>query len=243
MNRFSQEDEDPGMVLDGVRWLVASLRMSGLENWMATPGAGDSVRAPAPAGGDAAASEAGAAAGALLQIREEIGDCRRCRLHSERGNIVFGDGSPEARLVFVGEGPGFEEDRAGAPFVGKAGKLLDKMIEAMGFRRADVYICNVVKCRPPKNRTPDSDEIAACTPFLLKQLEALRPGAICALGACAAQTLLKTSRSISALRGKTHTWRGIPLTATYHPAYLLREPAQKALAWQDLLELRKSFVF
>jgi DNA polymerase len=175
----------------------------------------------------------------LTAIREELGDCRRCRLCSDRNHLVFGEGSPKAPLVFVGEGPGFDEDRQGRPFVGRAGKLLDKMILALGFDRGDVYICNVVKCRPPKNRTPDPEEIKLCSPFLLQQLEAIHPRAICALGACAAQTLLQTSQPISALRRKIHSWRGIPLAATYHPAYLLRTPSQKAAAWQDLLAIRQ----
>jgi len=171
----------------------------------------------------------------LLDIREELGDCKRCRLHSGRKHLVFGDGSPRAPLVFVGEGPGFDEDQQGRPFVGRAGKLLDKMIIAMGFLREEVYICNVVKCRPPENRTPNLDEIEVCSPFLLQQLSAIHPWAICALGACAAQTLLGTSKPISQLRAKIHTWRGIPMVCTYHPAYLLRAPTQKAAVWRDLL--------
>lgn len=172
---------------------------------------------------------------ALLEIREKMGDCKRCRLHSGRTNLVFADGSVEARLVFVGEGPGFDEDKQGLPFVGKAGKLLDKMIKSIGFKRPDVYICNVVKCRPPGNRTPSPDEIEACSPFMFEQIQTLRPRAICALGACAAQTLLGTTNAISRLRGRIHRWRGIPLVCTFHPAYLLRNPAQKAATWQDLL--------
>lgn len=172
---------------------------------------------------------------ALADIRTELGDCTRCRLHEQRTHLVFADGSPLARLVFVGEGPGFEEDMQGLPFVGKAGRLLDKMIRSMGLLRQDVYICNVVKCRPPNNRTPSPDEIAVCSPFLFRQIEAVRPRVICALGACAAHTLLGSSIAISRLRGETRRWRGIPLVCTYHPAFLLRNPAQKAAAWQDLL--------
>lgn len=172
---------------------------------------------------------------ALLDIREELGDCKRCRLHSSRTHLVFADGSPHARLVFVGEAPGFDEDKQGLPFVGKAGKLLDKMIRSIGFLREEVYICNVLKCRPPNNRTPNADEIEICSPFLTQQLQALHPHVICALGASAAQTLLATSSAISRLRGTIHRWRGIPLVCTYHPAYLLRTPAQKAATWQDLL--------
>lgn len=175
----------------------------------------------------------------LSEISRTLEGCKRCRLHSGRNNLVFGEGSPRSGLVFVGEGPGFDEDQQARPFVGRAGKLLDKMIEALGFERNDVYICNVVKCRPPENRTPQSDEIEACSPFLLGQIEALRPKVICALGACAAQTLAGKTTSISQLRSRVHLWRGIPLVCTYHPAYLLRTPSQKAATWQDLKEVLK----
>ncbi len=175
----------------------------------------------------------------LDAIRLEMGDCSLCRLHSTRTRLVFGEGFHETSLVFVGEGPGFDEDRQGRPFVGRAGKLLDKMIRSVGLRREEVYICNVVKCRPPKNRTPNPDEIASCSPFLFRQLEAIQPRVICALGACAAQTLLKTSQAVGALRNKVHYRHGIPLIVTYHPAYLLRTPAQKAATWQDLREVRR----
>jgi uracil-DNA glycosylase len=173
---------------------------------------------------------------ALAAIRASLGDCSRCGLHSERTNLVFGEGSARSGLVFVGEGPGFDEDRQGRPFVGRAGKLLDRMIQAIGFERMDTYICNVVKCRPPNNRTPEGEETAACSPFLFKQLEALKPKVICALGACASQALLASSKPMWQVRGKIHLWRGIPLICTYHPAYLLRNPAQKAATWQDLKE-------
>ncbi|SPF41184.1 Phage SPO1 DNA polymerase-related protein [Syntrophobacter sp. SbD1] len=175
----------------------------------------------------------------LSRISSELTGCTRCRLHSGRTNLVFGEGSAESRLVFIGEGPGFEEDRQGRPFVGRAGKLLDKMILAIGFAREDVYICNIVKCRPPENRTPLPDEAAVCSPFLFRQIQALSPKVICALGLSAAQTLLGSTRPISQLRGKVQLWRGIPLICTYHPAYLLRSPSQKAAAWQDLKEVIK----
>ncbi len=175
----------------------------------------------------------------LLRISGELTGCTRCRLHSGRTNLVFGEGSAKSGLVFVGEGPGFDEDRQGRPFVGRAGKLLDKMILAIGFDRDEVYICNVVKCRPPENRTPQPDETAACSPFLFRQIEALSPKVICALGLSAAQALLGSTRPISQLRGKVQFWRGIPLICTYHPAYLLRSPSQKAAAWQDLKEVIK----
>ncbi|OIP97663.1 MAG: DNA polymerase, partial [Syntrophobacteraceae bacterium CG2_30_61_12] len=180
-----------------------------------------------------------ACADRLQDLRRDLGDCRRCRLHEGRHHLVFGDGSPGARLVLVGEGPGEDEDRQGRPFVGKAGKLLDRMIEAMGLERAQVYICNVVKCRPPGNRNPLEDEIATCSPFLFRQLEAIRPRVICALGACAAQTLTQKKIAVGQLRRSTHFWRGTPLVVTYHPAYLLRSPAQKAAVWQDLREVMK----
>lgn len=173
----------------------------------------------------------------LQDIRRDLGDCRRCPLHAGRTHLVFGEGDPAARLVFVGEGPGADEDRLGRPFVGQAGQLLNRMIRAMGFRREDVYICNVVKCRPPGNRVPAPEEIRMCSPFLIRQLEAVGPQVICTLGACASQTLLRTTAPISDLRRKIHVWRGIPLIATYHPAYLLRNSAKKAETWKDLLDV------
>ena len=170
----------------------------------------------------------------LERIREDIGDCTRCRLHKQRTNIVFGVGNPKAELVFVGEGPGHDEDVQGIPFVGRAGKLLTQMIEAMGLQRDDVYICNVVKCRPPENRLPERDEIATCSPFLLRQLAAISPKVIVCLGSCAAQALLGTNQSMSRLRGQWFDYRGSRLIATYHPAYLLRNPAAKGEVWSDL---------
>src|SRR6202045_2229456 len=170
----------------------------------------------------------------LLKIREDLGECTRCKLHSTRRKIVFGDGNPKAELVFVGEGPGADEDAQGLPFVGRAGKLLTQMIEAMGLQRKDVYICNVVKCRPPENRLPEPDEIKTCSPYLLRQLDAIDPKVIVCLGACAAQTLLETNRGISHFRGQWLDFRGRKLMATYHPAYLLRNPAAKADVWKDL---------
>jgi uracil-DNA glycosylase len=170
----------------------------------------------------------------LEKIREDIGDCTRCKLHKARTNIVFGVGNPKAELVFIGEGPGRDEDAQGEPFVGRAGKLLTQMIEAMGLRRQDVYICNVVKCRPPENRLPEKDEIATCSPFLIRQLAAIGPKVICCLGACAAQTLLETNQGISRFRGEWFDFRGSKLIATYHPAYLLRNPSAKGEVWKDL---------
>jgi DNA polymerase len=170
----------------------------------------------------------------LPRIREDIGDCTRCRLHKGRTKIVYGVGNPRAELVFVGEGPGHDEDVQGEPFVGRAGKLLTQMIEAMSLRRQDVYICNVVKCRPPENRLPEKDEIATCSPFLFRQLAAIQPKVICCLGACAAQTMLGTNQGISRFRGEWFDFRGSKLIATYHPAYLLRNPNAKSEVWKDL---------
>src|SRR5271154_2232185 len=170
----------------------------------------------------------------LLKIREDIGDCTRCKLHKKRTHIVFADGNPKADLVFVGEGPGADEDATGIPFVGRAGKLLTQMIEAMGLHRKDVYICNVVKCRPPQNRTPEPDEVQTCSPYLLRQIDVINPKVIVCLGAVAAKTLLQTNRGISHFRGEWQEWRGHKLMATYHPAYLLRNPPAKAEVWKDL---------
>jgi DNA polymerase len=170
----------------------------------------------------------------LDRTREDLGECTRCRLHKQRNKIVFGVGNPRAELVFVGEGPGHDEDVQGLPFVGRAGKLLTQMIEAMGLKREDVYICNVVKCRPPENRKPEDDEVATCSPYLFRQLDVIAPKAIVCLGGTAAQALLKTKDSISRFRGNWFDYRNTKLMATYHPAYLLRNPAAKADVWKDL---------
>jgi DNA polymerase len=170
----------------------------------------------------------------LPKIREDLGECTRCKLHSTRNKIVFGDGNPKAQLVFVGEGPGADEDAQGLPFVGRAGKLLTQMIEAMGLQRKDVYICNVVKCRPPGNRQPEEDEVHTCSPFLLRQIDAIAPKVIVCLGAVAAKTLLQTNRGISQFRGEWLEFRGRKLLATYQPAYLLRNPPAKSEVWKDL---------
>jgi len=171
----------------------------------------------------------------LERIRADIGpNCTRCKLHKGRTKIVFGVGNPKADLVFVGEGPGRDEDAQGEPFVGRAGKLLTQMIEAMGLRREDVYIANVVKCRPPENRLPEKDEIETCSPFLMRQLAVIQPKVICCLGSCSSQTLLQTSQGISRFRGEWFDFRGSKLIATYHPAYLLRNPVAKSEVWKDL---------
>ena len=174
----------------------------------------------------------------LDRIRADIGpDCTRCKLHKARTHIVFGVGDPKAQLVFVGEGPGRDEDEQGEPFVGRAGKLLTQMIEAMGLRRQDVYICNVVKCRPPENRLPEKDEIATCSPYLFRQLGVIHPKVICALGSCAAQTMLNTTQGISRFRGEWFDFHGAKFMATYHPAYLLRNPPAKSEVWKDLQKI------
>jgi uracil-DNA glycosylase len=180
------------------------------------------------------ASQRGCGSDALLAIREQLGECSRCKLGPGRTKLVFGVGNPAAELMFVGEGPGEDEDLQGEPFVGRAGQLLTKMIEAMGYRRADVYIANVVKCRPPGNRNPEPDEIEACEPFLRTQIDAIRPKVVVALGKFAAQTLLRDPSPIGRLRGRWFQYEGVRLMPTFHPAYLLRSPNEKARAWEDL---------
>jgi DNA polymerase len=177
---------------------------------------------------------------ALRIIREDIGDCTRCRLHEQgRKQIVFGVGNPHADLMFIGEAPGADEDIQGEPFVGRAGQLLNNMIKAMGLRREDVYIANIIKCRPPNNRTPERDECETCSPFLMRQIEAIKPKAIVALGAIAAKTLLAINAPMSEFRGQWYDFRGTKLAVTYHPAYLLRDPRQKKEAWKDLQMVMK----
>jgi uracil-DNA glycosylase len=175
----------------------------------------------------------------LADVRRELGNCTRCPLHTERKSIVFGEGNPSARLVFVGEAPGADEDAQGRPFVGRAGQLLTRIIEAMKLARQDVYICNILKCRPPGNRNPKPEEIAACEPFLIRQLATIGPKVICALGTFAAHTLLKSEAPITVLRGRFHQYQGIDLMPTYHPAYLLRNPAAKKQVWEDAQMIMK----
>lgn len=176
---------------------------------------------------------------ALKLIREDIGDCTRCRLHKGRTNLVFGVGNVNADLMFVGEGPGADEDAQGEPFVGRAGQLLNNMISAMGIKREDVYIANVVKCRPPSNRTPEKDECDTCSPFLMRQIDVVQPKVIVALGAVAAKNLLAVSDSMANLRGRWYDFRDSKLAVTYHPAYLLRDPRQKKETWKDLQMVMK----
>lgn len=179
-----------------------------------------------------------AAAGETLDdIRRDLGECVRCRLGSQRTNLVFGVGNPRARLVFIGEAPGRDEDLKGEPFVGEAGQLLTKIIQAMGFARDEVYICNVLKCRPPGNRNPHHDEIVQCAPFMLRQVRAIGPEAIVALGTFAAQTLLATKEPISRLRGRFHDYHGIPLMPTFHPAFINRNPVHKREVWEDMKQV------
>lgn len=171
-------------------------------------------------------------------IRSDIGDCQRCKLAPTRTTIVFGSGNPNAEIVFVGEAPGYEEDQRGLPFVGEAGQLLTKIIESMGIKREDAYICNILKCRPPGNRNPEPDEVLACSPFLKRQIAAIRPKIVCCLGKFAAQTLLQNGAPISRLRGEFHDIDGMRVIATFHPAYLLRSPEKKREVWEDMKAIR-----
>jgi uracil-DNA glycosylase len=198
----------------------------------------DAAAPPAPETMLSAETSPGEAV-ALEAVRAELGDCRRCSLGSLRHRLVFGEGNPHAELVFVGEAPGADEDAQGRPFVGPAGQLLTRIIAAMELKREEVYICNILKCRPPGNRNPLPEEIAACETFLIRQLEAIRPRVICALGSFAAHTLLKSEAPITVLRGRLHRYQGIPLMPTYHPAYLLRNPGAKKQVWEDVRTIMK----
>lgn len=171
----------------------------------------------------------------LSELQAEVELCQACALHEKRNTVVFGRGNPQADLVFVGEAPGYEEDKQGAPFVGEAGRLLDRILFAMGLSVEDVYICNLIKCRPPANRDPHADEVKACEPYLKRQLALLDPAVIVALGRFAAQTLLGTQTPVSRLRGQWHTYNGIALMVTFHPAYLLRSPQEKKQVWEDMI--------
>jgi uracil-DNA glycosylase family 4 len=174
---------------------------------------------------------------ALKDIRDDLGDCTRCRLHEGRTHLVFGTGNPRARLMFVGEAPGQDEDEQGLPFVGRAGQLLTKMIESMGLKREEVYIANVLKCRPPGNRPPRPDEVATCGPFLRRQIASIHPDVLCTLGSFAAQAVLRREEKISAIRGKFFLVDGVTVLPTYHPAYLLRNPGEKRTVWEDLQKI------
>ena len=174
----------------------------------------------------------------LAQIRGDLGECTRCKLHSGRTTLVFGVGNPDADLVFVGEAPGRDEDRQGIPFVGRAGQLLTKIIASIGLTREEVYIANVVKCRPPNNRNPEFDEVQTCEPFLFRQIDVVRPQVVVALGAFAVRTLLRTDQAISRVRGQVYPYRGATLVPTYHPAFLLRSPDRKRDVWEDMKKVR-----
>jgi DNA polymerase len=190
--------------------------------------------------GNGTEDEAHDPAARLAEVRRDLGECTRCRLHAGRTNVVFGVGNPRARLMFIGEGPGADEDAQGEPFVGRAGQKLNDMIRAIGLERAQVYIANVVKCRPPDNRDPKPDEIATCSPFLVGQIEAIRPAVIVTLGSPATRTLLNTKIGITRLRGTWHEYRGLPVMPTYHPAYLLRAYTEenRRKVWEDLKAAR-----
>jgi uracil-DNA glycosylase family 4 len=235
------EAEPREELLGLVRSLAERLRVDGELgkplSYLSRDNPGD---AASPAPEPALSSETSAGESTTLEaVRSELGDCRRCPLGSLRHRLVFGEGNPHAELVFVGEAPGADEDAQGKPFVGRAGQLLTRIIAAMELKRDEVYICNILKCRPPGNRNPLPDEIAACEPFLIRQLEAIRPRVICALGSFAAHTLLKSEAPISTLRGRFHRYQGIPLMPTYHPAYLLRNPGAKKQVWEDVQGIMK----
>jgi len=173
----------------------------------------------------------------LEEVRKELGDCKRCKLHRGRKTIVFGEGNEKATLMLVGEGPGYDEDVQGRPFVGKAGQLLTKILQSINLPREEVYIANIIKCRPPQNRNPEPDEIQSCHPFLIKQIGVIQPKIICALGTFSAQTLLETDTKITALRGKLFDLEGIKVIPTYHPAFLLRNPDKKREVWEDMKKI------
>ena len=173
----------------------------------------------------------------LENVRKELGDCKRCKLHRGRKTIVFGEGNEKATLMLVGEGPGYDEDVQGRPFVGKAGQLLTKILQSINLPREEVYIANIIKCRPPQNRNPEPDEIQSCHPFLMKQIGVIQPKIICALGTFSAQTLLQTDTKITALRGKLFDLEGIKVIPTYHPAFLLRNPDKKREVWEDMKKI------
>jgi DNA polymerase len=229
-------------VRERARWLERGGVVGGKRGVLPRPGTGTGAGAGTGTGAGAGTgtptrTPTGAGAVRLAVVREELGDCQRCKLAPKRKNLVFGVGDPDASLVFVGEAPGADEDASGEPFVGQAGQLLTKMIAAMGYGREQVYICNILKCRPPGNRNPEPDEVAACEPFLKQQLAAIRPRMIVALGKFAAQCLLRSDAPISALRGRFQSYEGIPLMPTFHPAYLLRSPEKKREVWADLQQV------
>jgi uracil-DNA glycosylase len=222
-------------LVESLRAYLEELRESGVDG---LPFAVDEVNAP-HAGAEGAVGIGDAHRETLEEIRAELGDCCRCELGASRKKLVFGVGNPHARIVFVGEAPGRDEDLQGEPFVGEAGQLLTKIIQAMGFERSEVYICNVLKCRPPGNRDPLSSEVEVCGSFMLRQVKAINPEVIVALGKFASQTLLQTKEIISRLRGNFHGYHGIPLMPTFHPSALLRDPAKKREVWEDMQQVMK----
>jgi uracil-DNA glycosylase len=233
-NEVIQRREAVAQIARETRRHLAWLRDAGVRD-IPPPSAPPEAPEPAARGaGRYSLADKGCGSPALLAVREELGECTRCKLGRARTRLVFGVGDPAAELMFVGEGPGADEDRQGEPFVGRAGQLLTKMIEAMGYRRGEVYIANVVKCRPPENRNPEPDEMDACEPFLRAQIAAIRPKVIVALGKVAVQALLRETSPISRLRGRWFDYEGVRLMPTFHPAYLLRSPDEKRKAWEDL---------
>lgn len=229
-------------LVSGIKSRIKSLRDEGVEFFNAgKKDAPESSRNESSiAENEAPLSSARAKRDVLIELKSKVVRCEQCyELASARKNVVFGAGNADAGLCFVGEAPGFEEDKQGLPFVGKAGQLLTKIIESIGLTRKQVFICNVLKCRPPKNRNPVPSEVISCEPYLIKQLEIIQPKVICALGKFAAQTLLKTDTPISKLRGLVKDYHGIKLVPTFHPAYLLRNPADKRLVWRDMKHIRE----
>jgi len=247
---MNPEKESAQIILDNLRTYIQMYREWGLEGvnvkWPDAVSVGATHASPLPT---TVHPVIDSRASALTALSNDIGDCTRCKLHAGRTHLVFGTGDPESELMFVGEAPGEDEDRLGQPFVGKAGQLLTRIIEAMGLQREKVYIANIIKCRPPRNRNPEPDEIETCSPFLRRQIEIIRPKVICALGNFAAQTLLATGQKISQLRGRFHALptsfsdgasAEIQVMPTFHPAYLLRNPQDKKRVWEDMqLIMRK----
>jgi uracil-DNA glycosylase len=239
--RFAAELGVPGMTRDPVWRRRPADRSVAAAVTPDSPAASSAAPAVPPAARDEGAplTVSRNPAAALQAVRADIGDCTRCKLHAMgRKQIVFGVGNPEADLMFVGEAPGGDEDIQGIPFVGRAGQLLTKIIEAIGLQREDVYIANVIKCRPPGNRNPEQDEVETCEPFLFQQIDIVKPKVVVALGKFAAQALLRTLDPISRLRGRVYNYRGAKLVPTFHPAYLLRNPASKRETWEDMKMVR-----
>ncbi len=220
-------------VLGDVKNLLEYAKTLGMTE-VTSKGAQSANDPESPRDGHSGNSSEASGATSLSEVNDTIGDCKRCKLCDGRNNIVFGVGNSDAKIMFIGEGPGRDEDMKGEPFVGRAGQLLTKIIKAMGFEREDVYIANIVKCRPPNNRNPEPDEVETCIPFLIRQAELIKPEVIVCLGSVATQNLLNTESKISALRGKFQQWQGIPVMPTYHPAFLLRNSNMKKPVWEDM---------